>query len=237
MKIKKPNQKHLIIGAGETGTALKKILSPHYEVAIRDIQNTASGRLAVLHICYPPIKNFVSATKRYIEEYSPDLVVIHATVPVGTTRKVGEIAVHSPIRGVHPNLDKGIKTFVKYFGGEKAKEAARIFSRAGVKTKVLKNPETTELLKILDTTYYAWNVVFAKETKRICDTLNLDFSEVYTIPNEDYNESYKKLGKPNVIRPVLKPIPGKIGGHCLIPNCELLDDWLTRIIKDRNGKY
>ena len=235
--MKKQNQKHLIIGAGETGTALKKVLSPRYDVAIRDIDNSISGPFPVLHICYPPIKDFVAVTKKYIEEYLPGLVIIHATVPVGTTRKVGEIAVHSPIRGVHPNLHKGIMTFIKYFGGEKAREAARIFSRAGVKTKILKNPETTELAKILDTTYYGWNIIFAKETKRICDTLNLDFQEVYTIPNMDYNAGYKKLRKPNVIRPVLKPTPGKIGGHCLIPNCELLDDWLTKTIKERNKKY
>ena len=126
---------------------------------------------------------------------------------------------------------------MKYFGGKKAKEAAKFFTRIGVKTAIFEKSETTELAKILDTTYYGWNVVFVKEVKRLCDFLNLDFEEVYTAPNKDYNEGYKKLGKSNVVRPVLKPVQGKIGGHCLIPNCDLLNDWLTKTIKRRNEKY
>lgn len=228
---------HLIIGRGEVGTALFKILSPRYNVRIRDKDENIKGHFDVLHAAYPWQKNFVRVTKAYIRAYKPNLVVIHSTVPVGITKKVGGQAVMSPIRGDHPNLQKGIQTFVKYFGGPKAKEAARVFSAIGIKTKQCKNAETAELLKILDTTYYAWNIIFAKEVKRICDKINLDFNEVYMIPNTDYNEGYKKLGKPNVIRPILKPIPGPIGGHCLIPNTEFLDDWLTKTIKKRNKTY
>ena len=67
--------------------------------------------------------------------------------------------------------------------------------------------------------------------------MNFDFDEVYTIPNADYNEGYKKLAKPNVIRPVLKPIPGPIGGHCLIPNANLLENCVTKVIRERNKTY
>jgi len=65
----------------------------------------------------------------------------------------------------------------------------------------------------------------------------LDFGDVYTVPNQDYNKGYTKLGLERVVRPVLKYVPGSIGGHCLIPNCELLDAWITDIIKDRNKEY
>jgi len=231
------SEKHLIIGKGEVGQALYNVLKRHYEVYIRDKNDDLNGEFSVLHICYPPIKGFINITKNYIKKYNPKLVIIHSTIPVGYTEKIGPIAVHSPIRGKHPHLEKGIKTFVKYFGGKRAKEAARYFSKIGIKTKVFKNSKTTELLKILDTTYYGWNIVFAKEVKRICDKLNLNFKEVYTIPNQDYNEGYKKLGMSNVIRPVLKPMKGKIGGHCVIPNLNLLQDWLTALIKKRNKIY
>jgi hypothetical protein len=231
--------RHLIIGAGEVGKALYSVLKSRYEVYIRDKvdDHNLSGRFEVLHIAYPGAKDFVFKTKRYIKKYRPNLVIVHSTVAVGTTKKIASFAVHSPIRGVHPHLAEGIKTFVKYFGGKRAKTAAKIFSSIGIKTKIFQKPETTELLKILDTTYYGWNIVFCKEVKRICDKLKLNFDEVYTIANEDYNEGYKKLGKVNVVRPVLKPMPGKIGGHCVIPNCDLLDDWLTKTIKSRNRRY
>ncbi len=233
----KNDKKHLIIGVGEVGRSLFNVLKPHYNVFLRDKNNNLEGKFDILHICYPPIKNFINITKNYIKEYNPKLIIINSTIPVGYTKKIGSIVVHSPIRGLHPNLEKGIKTFVKYFGGKKAKEAAKIFSDIGIKTQCFEKSETTELLKILDTTYYGWNIIFCKETKRICDKLKLDFDEVYTIPNHDYNKGYTKLGKPNVIRPVLKPIAGKIGGHCVIQNCDLSDDWVTKTIKERNKKY
>lgn len=219
------------------GKGLYSVLKKKYSVIIRDKSDEIKGNFKVLHIAYPPIKNFIAVTRRYVKEYKPELVVVHSTVPVGTTSKIASFAVHSPIRGIHPNLDKGIKTFVKYFGGRDAKKAAAYFSRLGIKTQTFKKSETTELLKILDTTYYAWNVIFCKETKRICDALGLDFDEVYTTANKDYNEGYKKLKMVQVIRPVLKPMAGKIGGHCLIPNCDLLKDWLTETIKKRNKSY
>lgn len=231
--------RHLVIGAGEVGKALCRVLKSRYEVYIRDKvdNNNFRGRFKVLHIAYPPAKDFVSKTKRYIRKYRPRLVIVHSTVAPGTTGKIAPFAVHSPIRGVHPQLEKGIKTFVKYFGGRKAQEAARYFSALGIKTRIFRKPEITELLKILDTTYYGWNIVFAKEAKRICDKFSLDFDEVYTSANRDYNDGYSKLGMEHVVRPVLRFVPGKIGGHCVVPNCDLLDDWLTSVIKERNKKY
>ncbi|MDO8752136.1 MAG: hypothetical protein Q7J22_01095 [Candidatus Wolfebacteria bacterium] len=228
---------HLIIGGGEVGRALLEVLSSRYDTKIRDKGDAREEHVDVLHIAYPHAENFIEATKKYIDEYAPGLVVIHSTVPVGTAQAIGSIVVSSPIRGTHPNLAEGIKTFVKYFGGPKAKEAADIFTNTGIPTRTFEKAETTELAKLLDTTYYAWNIIFAKEVKRVCDETGLDFREVYTIPNKDYNEGYAKLGKPDVIRPVLKPKEGPIGGHCVIPNAKLLNDWLTETIKKRNKKY
>lgn len=228
---------HLIIGGGEVGKALLEVLSPHYEIKLRDINDTTQGHFDVLHIAYPYMENFIEIAKKYIDEYKPALVIIHSTVPVGTAKAIGNMAVSSPIRGTHPNLAEGIRIFMKYFGGPKAKEAADIFTGIGIPTRTFEKAETTELAKLLDTAYYAWNIIFTKEVKRVCEQMNLDFDEVYTIPNKDYNEGYKKLGKQNVIRPVLEPTPGPIGGHCVIPNAELLNDWLTETIKECNKKY
>jgi len=250
--------RHLIIGAGEVGTAVFNVLRKHYPTFIRDKEDGLEGRFEVLHIAYPPAKGFVQTTKKHAEKYKPRLVIIHSTVPVGTTKKIGTMAVHSPIRGMHSKshhpgtnhmgkqskvrgdsvyFAKTIKNFVKYFGGPKAEIAAAYFSEIGVPTRCFNKSETTELAKILDTTYYGWNVIFAKEVKRICDKHSLDFDEVYTIPNQHYNQGYKKHGLRHVVRPVLKHIPGGIGGHCVVPNAYLLDDWLTKTLRERNEIY
>lgn len=139
---------HLIIGKGEVGEAIFKILSPHYNVQSRDIEDAHIERgVDVLHIAYPPHGDFVETTKGYGEKYKPKLIIVHSTVSVGTTKEIGEEAVHSPIRGMHPNLTEGIKTFVKYFGGPKAKEAAKIFEDLDIPTRVFEKAETTELAK------------------------------------------------------------------------------------------
>ena len=254
-------ERHLIIGAGEVGQALAIVLSRAFPVSLRDAEGGLKGRFDVMHIAYAyrvsDAKNFVRATKRYIALYRPSLVIVHSTVPVGTTMKIGRRTVHSPIRGMHtvshhpgiigavhrvatgsPKLfSKSLLAFPKYFGGPLAKRAASVFAQAGFETKTFRKSETTELAKILDTTYYGWNVVFAKEVWRMCEKFGLDFNEVYTVPNEDYNRAYTKLGKKYVVRPVLRHIPGKIGGHCVVQNCDLLDDWITRTVKGRNRRY
>ena len=208
--VKKASKKerHLILGAGEVGQALYLVLSPYFDVSIRDKDGDLLGQFDVLHIAYPPFANFVSVTKQYMKMYKPSIVIVHSTVPVGMTSKLGKLAVHSPIRGMHTKdhhpgvvgsikpivagdprtFAKSLSYFPKYFGGKDAKRAAEYFKRAGLTVQAFDKPETTELAKLLDTTYYAWNVIFAKEVKHMCDELGLDFDEVYTIPNVHYNE-------------------------------------------------
>ena len=115
----------LIIGAGEVGYSLKRALEDKHEVFIRDKEKGDFKKIEVLNICYPPSKDFIKITKKYIEEYHPKVTIIHSTVPPGTTDKCGENVVHSPIHGKHPNLKEGIFTYVKYLGGKNA--AADIF--------------------------------------------------------------------------------------------------------------
>ena len=87
-------------------------------------------------------------------------------------------------------------------------------------------------MKLWDTTYYGWNIVFEKAVKSYCDEHGLDFKVVYTWANEGYNKGYAKLGISNVQRPVLKDYPGKIGGHCVIPNATLLGGDVADFILD-----
>jgi len=226
--------KSLIIGAGEVGKSLYKVLKNYHKIDIRDKKNQYLNKYEILHICFPYSKSFINYVKKYQNIYNPKYTIIHSTVPVGTSRKCK--AYHSPIRGKHPFLEKSIKIFVKYLA-PKNTFLKKYFEKASIKIEMFDKPETTELLKILSTTYYAWNIIFCKEAKKLCDKLKLNFNEVYTKANKSYNEGYKKLGKTNVIRPILKPIPGKIGGHCLIPNCKLLKCNLTKIILNFNKRY
>lgn len=217
------NMDSLIIGSGEIGKALYNILITHYPTFIRDIVDIAlpgNFKTEILHLCYPYSGSFISDTQAYIKQYKPKYTIIHSTVPLGTSRICN--ALHSPIRGLHPHLVDGIKTFVKYIGGEQASEVADYFRRAGLKVCLFDKQETTEALKLFDTEYYKTCIKFAQRVKKYCDDCELNFSEIYRLPNITYNEGYTKLKHPEFIRPVLEPIMKPIGGHCVEPNSKLL---------------
>ena len=232
--------KSLIIGAGEIGSSLHEVLKEKHESHIRDKENYPLDGVEVLNICYPPFKDFVKVTKEYIKQYSPKVTIIHSTVAPGTTEKCGSMVVHSPIHGKHPNLAEGIRTFVKYVGGNNAEAAylaCKFLKEAGIKTKIVANSKTSELSKILCTSYYVLNILFMKEVAKICKKQGVSFYEVYTDWNWLYNLGYQKLNSPQFTRPVLDPLSGKIGGHCVVNNCDLLDSFITNTIKAKNKEY
>lgn len=224
--------KTLIIGFGEVGRAINAVLWDKYWVEILDSSHIGhrqgltksinQKQYDIIHICFPYSKTFIKDVKAYQKKYKPKYTVIHSTVPVGTSRKLG--AVHSPIRGIHPNLEGGVRTFTKFLGGERASEVADYFRRAGLRVCLFDRAETSEALKLFDTEYYRACIEFAHRVKRYCEANDLSFHEVYTLGNQTYNEGYTKLDHPEFVRPVLQPIMTPIGGHCVTQNSKLIND-------------
>jgi len=222
----------LILGAGEVGKALADVLSPFYRVVLADVNPPDVGDVDFLHICFPYSKGFVAAVKGYADRYRPQYMVIHSTVPVGTSRECG--AVHSPIRGNHYDMARSIRTIVKFVGGDGADAVANHLMRAGIPVQVVRKSEATELGKLLCTTYYGVCIEFTKAAERKCRKEGVSFAEAFTLFQKTYNEGYVALGRPDVQRPVLAPIQSEIGGHCVLPNCELFDFAFAKLIKRLN---
>lgn len=216
----------LVIGCGEVGSAVAELLgSDKCDVNV----SPPSSSYSVLHICYPFSNAFVQSVWEYRWKYLADLVVIHSTVPVGTSKDCG--AVHSPVRGKHPNLLEGLRTFVKYFGGLRAKEAAALFSDK-CPTYCVPDSNTTEALKIWDTTIYGVNIALEKEIHRWCKANCVDFRVVYEHACRTYNDGYRNLGHPEFSKYVLQHSDGKIGGHCVGANVRFLDGWVRKAIEE-----
>lgn len=226
-----------ILGFGEVGKAIAEF---YFNPRIKDLtRDDGLKGVEVFHVCVPWNKNFIKIVKKEIKGIKPKLIIIHSTVPVGTTKKIGSSAVHSPIRGVHPHLHEGIKTFVKYIGADDAKagEAAKKhLENLGIKTKILSSSLASEALKLWDTTQYGWFIVLNKEIKKWCGKSGLDFDEIYTEANKSYNDGYRKLGREEVVRPYLKYMPGPVGGHCVIQNCRLLDSEIAKFVLKKNSE-
>jgi UDP-N-acetyl-D-mannosaminuronate dehydrogenase len=219
-----------VIGVGEIGSAMYAILKTRFKVLKKDLKfdEIRNSKLEVLHVCIPYTNKFVDVITSEVKKTNPNLVIIHSTVAPGTTRRIflkTKISVvHSPVMGTHPDLKRDILRFTKFIGPinkESALLAKTHLSSVKIKTMVLGSPEETELGKLLDTTYYAWNVIFNKMVSGLCKEYKVSFENVYTKFNAVYNDGYKS-SKPHVTRPILRFQEGEIGGHCLIPNAEII---------------
>ena len=222
-----------IVGHGEIGKSLERVYKDYNEFKLTIIDKDfirGNGNIDIMNICLPLVGFFDIVVTNYIKKYNPKLCIIHTSTTPGMTERIAEkvscCVVHSPVRGVHPNLYDGLKTFKKYIGyvDNKGRDLCeKHFDRLELSYESINGPSNTELAKLYSTTYYGLCIAFHGEVKKHFDKLDLNY-DIIPDWNKTYNEGYKKLGNNNVIRPVLTP-PGKfIGGHCVIPNTELLQE-------------
>ena len=227
----------LVIGNGQIGSSLLKFLqTKKQEVDVRDLATSGTQeQYDILHICYGYSDEFIDITKQYSARYNPDYLIVHSTVPIGTCKQIN--AIHSPVRGIHPHLAKSIETFVKYFGGMQIdKELTRWIESTFDNYHIVNDSNITEALKLWSTTQYGLMILLEKEMHEFCKNHNLPFDIIYSDSNKTYNEGYEKLGFPQYTKPILKEHPGKIGGHCVIQNCELLNSYIAKLIIEQNKK-
>jgi hypothetical protein len=228
----------VIVGYGEIGQAIAEFYSQQtYDLQIVDVDSLlCQCSCDVLHICFPYSDSFTYEVEKYISMFSPKLLVIHSTVYPGTCEKiVFDSLVYSPVVGVHPHLHECIKIFKKFVAGKNKSstiEACKHFNELGINVATFKCCKSLETAKTLCTLYYGMCIAFHDEVHELCKRESLDYSEVMTLWNSEYNSGYKKIGKENVVRPVLSPAYGKIGGHCVVPNAEMIADYFNSPIVD-----
>lgn len=223
---------NVIIGYGQIGQAVDKVVSitpkrsyiidPNY----KDGNPPEFAIVHVLHICIPYIDQqlFFETVKAYIEQFKPEHIIIWSTVAINTTEKIPN-AVHSPVEGKHPFLMKSIQTMVRWVGANTVGDAEffyEYFQDLGIETRIVSNSNYTEALKLLSTAEYGVNIAFADYKQHVAQELGMDYKYM-KLWNEDYNYLYKELGDANRFQKfVLDPPHGKIGGHCVVPNAEIL---------------
>jgi len=218
--VKKQKKVVVVVGLGEVGKPLLELASKHYTAIGVDILPPPEQivKIDFLHICYPfEINNFVAETARYIELFKPTLTIINSTVGIGTTRAIAErtsaAVAHSPVRGKHVRMLDELRTYTKFVGAmdpASGQRAAEHFESMGLKTKILSAPEATELAKLSETTYFGLLIAWAQEVERYCDRVSQSYEEVVSF--------YEEIS----YFPAVKFFPGIIGGHCVMPNIEIL---------------
>jgi len=167
----------------------------------------------------------------YVGEYRPRATIIHSTVPVGATRRVAggcskEIEfVHSPVNGLHHEMLHSLVEFPKMLGGlGRGLDglALEFLRESGFACVPFPSAEDTELAKLLCTLRYGLDIAFEKQVKHLCQELGTDDRFVYREWTDRYNEGYERLHHHEFRRPLMRYVPGPIGGTCVIPNARLL---------------
>lgn len=215
--------KHLVIGAGEVGTAVSQVL----HAGLRDVQPTGDVS-EMLHVCIPWQDRFIEIVHEAAERHQSQLVVVHSTVPVGTCDEQGWV--HSPVRGRHPDLAESLTTFAKHFGGVGASQAAWDWLDVS-RVRVHEQAAETEAGKLWELVQFGTQVRVEKAIHQWCEEHGLDPDVVYRQFAQTYNAGYQQLGLGQFQRPVLDHMPGGIGGHCVIPMSGLLDHPLAEIVR------
>lgn len=221
----------LVIGVGEVGRAHLEILRRIHPTRGLDIVTGWHGekieQCDVLHIATRyDASSFISMVCDYAKRFKPRIISVLSTIPPGTCQEIQDITgistCHSTTRGLHPNLERGLRTIVKHIGGTGSDELADYFADAGILCRAHRRAETTELAHILNNLSYAVNLAFADEMSRVCRQYGVDYIEAVMDYTRTHNEGYTALDHTSKQRMVLTPPNGKIGGHCLVQNAQMI---------------
>ena len=237
----------IILGMGEVGETLFDLLVDRkFDCIGIDLDNSKCKNYTenkiienpqYLHVCLPgELEKFTDIVIEWIDKIKNiQVVVIHSTVKPGTTKNIQERSsipiLFSPVRGVHRRFLDDIKKYTKFISFDNTEinsEIKKDLENRFEKVDWMSTTKTAELAKILvDTTYYGWLINYAQITKMICEKENVDFDEMWKFADE----IHENLGN----RP--KMFPGIIGGHCVIPNLNLVEYENLDVIKTINEMY
>jgi UDP-N-acetyl-D-mannosaminuronate dehydrogenase len=244
------NEKDVVAGLGEIGIPILKIISKSINAIGYDINTSLMNQkkfdsmdklpTRFLHICIPFNAKFIQNIISLNKKFQPEIIVIHSTVSPNTTQKIQQKlsipVIYSATRGVHKRMFSDLKKYTKFFAIDPkapqtiwaAKQYSTLLKKCGIKSKQMSTPLVLELAKIVvDTSYYGWLINYAQLSNLIAIKHNVDYDEMWSFADE----IHKNLGN----RP--KMYPGFIGGHCVIPNLNLIDEASLYQIDKINNVY
>jgi UDP-N-acetyl-D-mannosaminuronate dehydrogenase len=210
-----------VIGLGEVGGALAEVLESAFGQVLRqDLEPIAIEEpVGVMHVCIPfkDPRVFSSAVIGYARRFSPSLMIVNSTVLPGTSRALADATgiptAYSPVRGKHVRMVADLRHYKKYVAGvtlAAGEEAAAHFAAAGMQVGRMDRPETLEVAKLAETTYFGIQIAFAQEINRYAERVGGDYNQAI--------DFFEEVG----FLPPVRYYPGFIGGHCVMPNIGLL---------------
>lgn len=220
----------VVAGCGQVGHAIWQLSRGAFEQVIAEDPRYGKAEpakypVAALHVAIPgTLPDFVDIIEGYVTRYDPEITLIHSTTTPGVTDKLvdrlgPDKIVHTQVQGKHHGgrMRRDVLRHLKFVATtsdvafQKAREVLVAMGHAPENIVRLSSPMAGEMTKILATTFFAYLIVWAQEIERISKKCGVSYEELMAfarLQTEDYSISNK--------------FPGEIGGHCVMPNIEIL---------------
>lgn len=149
------------------------------------------------------ILNLVNDISNAVENVQRKLLIFKTTVPIGTTRNLTKLieertglrcgkdffVAFCPARSLEGKAIVEIETLPKIIGGmdpESSKKAAVFFRNIGGKIIIVENPESAELIKLMDNAYRQTIFAFANDIALVAEKYGLNAYELIKAANDSY---------------------------------------------------
>jgi len=218
----------LMLGFGDIGTAVHSLFKHVINFEIIDpkrkmVAKIDRTRYDIIVVTYPYHDGFIEEINDLAIKYSAFDIMIFSTLPIGITKQITG-AVHIPVEGKHPGLDRYIRSWRLFIGhnGNISEKIMHCLNNIGNNYTLVRDSNVTEALKLLSTTCYGINIEFARLVGEVFQTLRSDYSlwneytSAYNLLYSNTNE-FKSIKRYNLYAP-----RGPIGGHCIVSNAKLL---------------
>jgi hypothetical protein len=178
-----------------------------------------------LHIAFPgSLKDFVPAVIAYAERYRPSITLVHSSSEPGLVEQIAahlgeDSVVHSQVHGKHQGqrMRSDMLRYPRFVATrsdaafEKARAVLIKMGHAPDRILRLNSPLAGELSKLLATTFYGYLIVWTQEVERLSDRSGIPYDELMSFLRLE-SADFSIAGK----------FPGVIGGHCVMPNIDIL---------------
>lgn len=220
----------VIAGCGEIGRPLYRLARGGFADVIAEDPTLPAAAppkhpVAALHVAVPgSLPAFEEIVANYVRKYEPELVLVHSTTQPGTTERLVSAlgmdrVVHCQVHGKHAGdrMRRDMLFYPKFVATESDaafEKACGVLGPMGhppTDIRRITRPLAGEISKLLATSYFGYLVAWAQEVDRLADRAGVDYDELMAFTQLETKDFHIR-GK----------FPGVIGGHCVMPNIEIL---------------
>ncbi len=220
----------VVVGCGEIGKPIYQLCRGGFAQAIPEDPRggepePACYPVAALHVAIPgSLPDFVSIVDGYVRKYDPAVILINSsTVPGFTQTLVDRFGVdrvvHTQVHGKHhgDRMRSDMLRHPKFVATasdaafEKARAVLIAMGHPPENIVRLSSPLAGEMCKLLATTFFGYLIIWAQEMERLGEQCGVDYEELM---------AFTRMNTPDF--QIANKFPGVIGGHCVMPNIEIL---------------